>query len=137
DGKHGNDHAEASGSSSPPGCRHDCVVLGFGPSDLEVVVLGVTQIGRAAGKEFGVNGLLGHSSTGPAHLICQSIDLVRSVDQYADGEADAFGGRCRFGVPITGELGNRKQRKHNAAKLEGRKPVLIDKLLPAEAAIEV
>src|SRR6187549_4028367 len=49
--------AEASGPSSPPSRRDDCVVIGFGPSDFEVVVPGVAQIGRAAGKELGVDRL--------------------------------------------------------------------------------
>ena len=42
-----------------------------------------------------------------------------------------------FGVSVAGELGDGKQREHDAAKFERRELAVVDDLWPAEVAVEV
>jgi hypothetical protein len=55
-------------------------------------------------KNSASTGSLGDASAGLAHLVSQSVYRVGSVDDDADGEADAAGDRLGLGVAAAGKL---------------------------------
>src|SRR5215469_3825281 len=129
------DWCRVSGAGGAAGCDTDRIAW-FGPGDLEVVALRVAEVCRPAGEELRVDGLFCYAGAGGPHPLCQLVDLVGRIDLYADGEADAPTARLGFGVPVTGELGEREHGEDDAAKLEGHELTVVQDLRPAEFVVE-
>src|SRR5207248_8363987 len=115
-------------SGSDGAARRDRVVRHVGPGDLEVIAFGIAEVGRAAGEELGIDRLLGHAGARGAHLSGELVDLFGSVDHDPDGEPDASAARLWFGVPVTGQLGDREQCQDDATDFECRELFVIDEL---------
>src|SRR5215472_10917364 len=119
-----------------PGRRGHRVVSG-GPRDFPVVAFGIGEVRIAALEELRVRRFLRHGGTGLAGAPDEGVDVLRPVYDDDDRAADAAVPGLRRGARVGAELVNAEQREEGAAQLEDSEAVAVDRVWPAQPAVEL